>query len=132
MTFYCDFWFCIGGLVYLGCLCLCFSQVRPGKPARVPNGDLKACYPLDGTPRRPQFLSDAAIRVRGPSWGFRTGAKLFSAVRIHDQWPFRRRLDPDIGDHERAAGAGQAHGLVGNSTLVAEGEFLVRGRSARG
>jgi hypothetical protein len=48
------------------------------------------------------------------------------------KWSFRCRLDPDIGDHERAAGAGQAQGLVGNNTLVAEGEFLVHGLSACG
>jgi hypothetical protein len=44
----------------------------------------KACYPLDSTLRRPQFLSGAVAWVPHPIWAFMTGADVFRRW-IHDQ-----------------------------------------------
>lgn len=49
-------------------------ESRSGRPATI----YKACYPLDSTPRRPQFLSGAVARMPGPIWAFMTAAELFS------------------------------------------------------
>jgi hypothetical protein len=48
-------------------------ESQPGYLATI----YKACYLLDSTLRRPQFLSGAVAWVPRPIWAFMAGAELF-------------------------------------------------------
>jgi hypothetical protein len=68
------------GTVFAFAFQKCDPESRPGCQTTI----CQARYPLDSTPRRPQFLSGAVARVPRPIWAFMTAAGLFSPW-IHDQ-----------------------------------------------